>query len=363
MRAHSINYLRRDGRPKGHLVSVGFWVFNAPRPLLLCRLLGHKAVIDGVGDPSVERRRRGLLSRWVCCDRCGERPEPQGYLNPFAPWHRIGLRYRGRFNGTLPDRDKTTRAHTELVAERQYSPPGPWPRKLTGELGGQLVIGGAVPSVGFGVKVGHGGSEETLACHLHLGKLGALYLHTERFGTWWQRRLNPVGYHSRVIEVEVDTERLRWRLWVRRDESSASTPKWMDGSVRINPFDLTLGPKRYAYENVGDPVTATVRLPHGDDHQVTLQLQRVLFGRKRWRKRQSWAADWDARPGIDTKPHGGAIWGSGVKITDSSGRRDHADPYHEHQWVLEACAAIAVQITGMRTRSGYHPFPTERTDA
>ena len=53
----------------------------------------------------------------------------------------------------------------------------------------------------------------------------------------------------------------------------------MRGSVRIDPRDVVLGERRYSYADVGDRVPAVVRMPHGDDHVVTLQLQRQTFGR------------------------------------------------------------------------------------
>jgi hypothetical protein len=69
------DYLKQDGPKPGMLVHRAFHVMRAPRPILACRLLGHKPVVDGTrGTPN----RPGY--RWVCCDRCGLRTSPQGDL-------------------------------------------------------------------------------------------------------------------------------------------------------------------------------------------------------------------------------------------------------------------------------------------
>lgn len=361
MYAHSVNYLKRDGRRRGQLVSVGFWLGNLPRLLILCRLFGHKAVVDGVGNPAAEHHRRGLVSRWVCCDRCGARPDPQGSLDPATA--ALDRPYRGQFDGTRPDPSMTTLAYRELHPDEPgYYPPGPWGPKPTGTVGGQLVIGGGFGGVGFELKVGNAGSEHTLAATVRFGWLGALYLHTERIGVWWQRRLNPVGYQSRIIGLDVGLREITWKVWARRDESSRDDPWWMHGRIRIALLDRILGPTRYSYEDHGEPVTATVRMPHGDDHEVQVQLQRQTHGRKRWRKTHAWIVDWSTTPGIPTRnTDRGRIQGSSVPIPDSAGRRDHADPWQHAQWVPVACAAIAADMTRHRASHGYQstPFPAE----
>lgn len=364
MHAHHTNYLKRPDNPagRGHLVSVGFWVHDLPRLLILCRLFGHKPVVDGVGDPTAEHHRRGHVARWVCCDRCGARPDPQGNLDPATAT--IDRPYRGPHGGQQPDLSKTTRAYLESHPDEPvHYPPGPWGPMPTGTVGGQLVIGGGLGGIGFDVKVGNAGSEHTLAASLRFGWLGTLYLHTERIGTWLQRRLNPVGYDSREIGLDVGLTRIEWKLWAKRDHSSRDDPWWMAGRIRINLLDRLLGPKRYSYENVGDPVAATVRMPHGDDHPVTLKLQRRTLGRKRGRRRLAWCVDWNTAPGIPTRnTDRGRIQGSGVEIPDGIGRRDHDDPWHHDQWVPVACAAIATSMTELRARNGYQqpiPFPTE----
>jgi hypothetical protein len=199
-------------------------------------------------------------------------------------------------------------------------------------------------------KVGKGGSEHVLAGHVKLSPLGALYLHAERHGTFLRRRLNPKGYNSRVTGISAHNGRLYWSLWARRDGWSKTDPKWQKGSLEINPLELLVGPKRYKYQNVGDRVAAVVRTPHGDDHEVSLQLQRQSFGRDRRRKRElSWTVDWDANPGIPTKPGDrGRVTGSAVAVTDGDVKTG--------TWAIAACAGIASRMTEQRTRYGYQPL-------
>lgn len=346
MHFHTVNYAKDHARRRGRgrLAHRGYWLSDVPRPLLLCRLLGHRPVVDGTqghGD------RPG--HRWVVCDRCGTRPDPQGSLDPALP---IGSRYTGPWLNATPDRTNFKDAAGPREEHRQL--PGPWPGRPTGALGAELVVGRSYERLGFAweIKVGNCGSEHTLAAHIRLDPLFALHLHTETFGTWLQRRLNPAGYQSRVTGLHVGDGRLRWQLWSKRDEYSRTDPWWQHGSIRIDPRDLLLGPRRYDYEPIGEPRTATVRMPHGDDHEVTLKLERRTHGRRNRRKFDAWTVDWSARRGIPTKPHSrGGIYGSGVTVS--------ADAVNEGTWPTEACAAIAAALTTDRTSNGYQPDPTE----
>lgn len=341
MHRYSVDYLKdRDAiRKRGTLVDRGFWIHGIPRPLILCRTFGHKPVVDGTagfrGEPG---------ARWVCCDRCGVRPEPQGVLDP-TQWD-IGDRYNGPFDG-VPHDYKTPTGQQILKANkaRTTSSPGQWPDNPTWKFGGQAILGRTFTGLSAQVKIGNCGSEHTLAAHLRIDPLCALYLHTERLGTWLQRRLNPVGYDSRVIGVDITLGSIYWKLWAKRDGGEAQQPRWQAGSIKIDPRDKLLGRRRYWYTDEGEPVTATVRMPHGDDHEVTLQLQRQEFGREKLhRRKKAWTVDWDG-VGIPTKPGGrGHITGSGVEVSDASVRKG--------MWPLEAAANIAKSITAMRTREG-----------
>lgn len=343
MHPFSVNYQDRDGKRPGTLINRGFWLHQVPRPLLWCRAFGHKPVVDGTtgfrtDDPG---------HRWVACDRCGLRPDPQGSLDP-AQWD-IGDRYTGPFT-TTPPPPLTSAEIKHLVKQRRPLPapplPGPWPNRPTGALGGQLIIGKTV-SLGWSaqLKVGNQGSEHTLAAHLRLHPFGALYLHTEEFGTWLQRRLNPTGYESRVIELAIEHGGIAWKLWAKRDESSRTDPWWMHGTIKLDLRDRLFGRRRYAFDNVGDPTHATVRMPHGDDHTVTLQLQHCTFGRNR-RRFHSWDVDWTCRGGIPTKPGGrGSIHGASVEVS--------AEAVNNGTWPAEAAAAIALRLTTDRARYGW----------
>ncbi len=315
MWVHSTDY--REDRGQRSLINRGFWLNGVPRLIPLCRLLGHRPVVDGVDMRTANRPTRP--SRWVVCDRCGIRTEPQGPID------------------------------TDLaIGDRYIDPlPGPWPVSPRGSIGGQLVIAGAHPGVSAQVKVGNMGSQHVLAAHLHLDRLGALYVHTEGHGRGVQRRLNPQGWHSRVIELRIDNGHLQWELWARRDEHSSSDPWWMHGSIQIDPRTILWGPKRYRYEDVGDPVERAVRMPHGDDHLVELQLQRQSLGRDRLRRRKnSWMVQWSSKHGIPTKSTDcGRVYGSGSNVSAEGARTG--------RWPEEAAAAIADRVTRDRTRYGY----------
>ena len=336
MHRHSIDYLKdRDAtRKRGTLADRGFWVHGIPRPLILCRTLGHKPVVDGTTG---FRNEPG--ARWVCCDRCGVRPDPQGVLDP-ERWN-IGEPYDGPFGTVRPDYEAVKQAGVPLSAQ-----PGPWPESPTWTFGGQAILGRTFTGLSAQVKIGNCGSEHTLAAHLRIDPLCALYLHTEHLGTWLQRRLNPVGYNSRVIGIDISLGSIYWQLWANRNGGEARNPRWQSGSIKIDPRDKLLGRRRYWHTDEGTPVTATVRMPHGDDHEVTLQLQRQELGREKLRRRKkAWTVDWDSATGIPTKPGGrGRVTGSGVEVSDASVRKG--------TWPQEAAANIAKTVTASRTREG-----------
>jgi hypothetical protein len=338
---HTTDYHKdRDAeRRRGTLINRGFWLNRVPRLMLACRLAGHKPVVDGVDYGGRDR------SRWVVCDRCGVRPDPQGDLDPEI-WN-IGDAYTGRWDGPLPTNPKSRRDAYEVLKGRRYAP-GAWPAVPTGTVGGQLIIGKSFGGFGFQLKVGNAGSEHTLAAHAQINPIGALYLHTENFGQGLQRWLNPTGYESRVTGISAHDGRLHWTVWAKRNESSVDDPKWQRGSVLIDPRDILLGPQRYSYEDVGEPVTAQLQMPHGDDYEVELQLQRQRFGRRRGRQRESWTVDWRCRDGIPTKPTDrGRVYGSAVKASDAAVRQGC--------WPYEAVVGIAAQMMRDRVRYRYVP--------
>lgn len=336
MHRFMVDYLRRQRRPRT-LLDRGFFVNGTPRLIPWCRIFGHRPVVDGTDSP-------GRHVRWVVCDRCGVRPDPQGNLDPdrWSP----GQNYSGPFRHDWPaDSD----AH--FLAIKAGTDPGPWPATPTGAIGAQLIIGRS-HSIGLEAKVGNAGSEHTLAGHIILGPLGALYVHTEQHGQWLQRRLNPMGYESRATGISVHHGSAYWKLWAKRDSWSRSDPRWQQGSFPVDPRDIVFGPARYHYGPVGDPVPGTVRMPHGDDHPVILQLTRVEHGRPRLRwRRRSWSVNCESPGGIPTKPGGhGRITGLAVDVSDSDVASD--------TWPAAAAAALAVRLTADRSRYGYRPEPT-----
>jgi hypothetical protein len=326
MRFHSADYRKDRDLGRGNLLNRGFW-FWLPRPLVTCGLLGHKPVVDGTEG---FRGRPG--HRWVCCDRCGIRPAPQGDLDP-AVWN-VG--------------DSIDLAVHSGVGSGVRRRPGPWPARPEGTIGGQLIIGGRT-TLGAAVKVGNAGSEHALAAHACVPWLGALYLHSEGFGQWVQRRLNPVGYESKVVSFDVHSGRAYWKLWASRYEHRRDTPRWRDGSSRLDPRDIAWGEKRYSYEAVGDPVTVAVTMPDGDTYDVTMTLQRKSFGRPEGRKRLSWTVKCTHRDGI---PHRNHDWKDGlcgwsVPVSDEAAQRG--------TWSREAAAASAAKVASLRIRYGWKP--------
>lgn len=354
MHWHTTDYRENEAPTRGHLFHRAFRLSGIPRPLIWCRLLGHKPVVDGYGPD-----RPGLqAARWVCCDRCGVRPDPQGRLDPGQS--HLGRPYRGPHvtAGPLPAA-RTARLTTLSDTLARHDPPGGWPARPDWAFGGELVLGKTFGLFGIEVKVGNPGSEHTLAAHLRIGPIGALYLHTERLGTWLQRRLVPTGYDSRVISLTAEDWRVRWQLWARRNTSSRSDPWWMRGSINLDLVERVLGPKRSSYDDVGDPVTITVRMPHGDDHDVVAQLQRQTHGRTKGRKTHSWTVDWDTLPGaggIPTKPgNRDRIYGSAVSVDDQT--------VGLGAWPMTAAAAIAASLTADRSRYGWRAPTTAFTES
>jgi hypothetical protein len=317
MHFHSTDY-RKDRDRAGRLLNRGFW-FYLPRPLAACRLFGHKPVIDGYDSIG-----NSPGARWVCCDRCGLRPEPQGCLDP-AVWD-IGTGVElGEFTGAI----------------RQ--PGRSWPKRPEGVIGGQFIIG---RGTGFGVslKIGNAGSEHTLAAHLLIPVIGALYLHTERFGTWLQRRLNPVGYESKVIEASIFTGRLWWKLWMPRDGSARG---WRDGSLQLDPRVALFGEKLYSYTDVTGTEPVTLALPDGTEHAITVRLRRQAYGRLHGRKRLSWTVSCQSREGIPSRPGKSGMTGWAVEVSDASVKAD--------LWQQEAVTATAAKIVAERARYCWKP--------
>jgi hypothetical protein len=291
MRARSIDRNSGDDRQPGLAVSRTFWVSDVPRLIPLCRILGHKPVVDGTATPC----------RWVACDRCGVRADPQGNLDP-AQWD-IGQPYTGPVH-TAPPLAPIVRRQ---LARKGIQPahagePGPIPTRPVGTVGGEIHVGKSKwRSVGVDFKVGNMGSEQVLAASLRLGPLGSLYLHTEDHGRWLQRRLNATGYQSRETGLSYYRGRLSWQIWAKRDEWSKTDPKWMHGSVPIDPRHYLYGPTRNRKVAETEKVPAVVRMPEGDTYDVLVHLEKWETRRTRGRARTYWTAQWDCKDGIPVR--------------------------------------------------------------
>lgn len=305
---------RKDGGVEA-AVDVGFWVHELPRLIPLCRLFGHRPVVDGTDRAA-----------WAVCDRCGARGGAPGTSD---------LRLDGDRVIGAPLRPQPG---TFLVET---------PR---GNVGGQLVLWKAHRGASIEFKVGNCGSEHTLAAHLHLGRLGALYLHTQKFGQGLQRRLNPTGYESRVTGISYNQEGkfLSWSLWAKRDTHSRDDPKWQYGTLNTSLLDRIWGPKRYSYEKVGEPVAGVLHLPE-DDYPVNLQLERMLLGRtKRTPKLDRMVVEFSTvGAGIPTKPSGrGGVTGFAVSLPRGERSR---------QWANTAMSLAEAKMINDRVHYGYRP--------
>ncbi|WP_433235461.1 hypothetical protein ACQPYK_25380 [Streptosporangium sp. CA-135522] len=343
---HTSDYAKRDGRKPGVLAHRGFWLHDAPRLMLWCRLRGHRPVVDGYGP-----HEQGLAARrWVACDRCGARPDPQGNLDPEQ--YAIGDPYTGP--RSLSDAISAIWSSTipELRSPDRFHPPGLTTGEPTGTLGGELLIGRTFGVFSIELEIGAAGSDHTVAAHLRINPLGALYLHTEQFGAWLQRRLIPEGYDSREIGLSLDGWTLRWKLWARQGHWSRDEPKWWQGSINLDLVERLRGPKRFSYEDAAGPVLAWVHLPEGDSYQVQLNLQHVRYGRPKTRRpTMSWSVDWESDRGIPTRSGSdgkrGTIMAAAVTLTDAAATHD--------RWVEEACARITADLSEQRVRYGYRP--------
>ncbi len=347
-----IDYRARDdenGVRNGHWKHFAVQLCNVRRPLLWCRLFGHRPVVDGVGKPKKDGV--GYCSRWVVCDRCGVRGEPQGQLDPER--YDEGDPYAGPYAPLLPA-GKAGRERLHALKGAATYPPGPIPYRAEGDLGAEVVIGHAFGGTGFELKVGSGGSEHTLAANFHLWPIGSLYLHTERFGLGVQRLLNPTGYDSRIIGVRLNDGRLSWTLWGLRDGPSGKLGnrrewRFARGELDLRLLDKVLGPARYEYTDVGGgTTTGLVRMPEAE-YLVDLRLKRETHGRRRWRKRHAWSVQWNALgPGIPTEgPLRRRITGGSVTVSDRS--------VTVGTWPAEAVARIGVRFAEHRTRYRWSP--------
>lgn len=299
MHRFTVDYSKDRPDPRV-LMNRGFFLHGLPRLIALCRLLGHKPVVDGYDSKyGREEERR---ARWVICGRCGIRPEPQGTLNP-DDWN-LGQPYTGP-TSTSPRLSPIVR---KQLAARGLGPapnplPGPWPKNPTSAVGAQVIIGRST-FLSAQFKVGSSSSEQCLAANLSLGPLGAIYIHTEDHGRFIQRRLNgnkDLATESRVTGIDFYRGRLTWKLWklwAPRDTHFNDQPWWMGRSIPIDPRHYLYGPVTNRKVSSTAKTPATVRMPDGDTYDVLVRLERWSIGRKRGRRRDHWTIDWEYKPGI-----------------------------------------------------------------
>ena|GEM_PF-1835733 len=360
---YHVDYRQRSSESRSK-VNVGFWLNGVPRLTVRCALAGHVPLVDGTGPTRLGER----AARWVVCGRCGVRPSPQGSLDP-DHYPAIGLPYPGDFMpaDALPDASKPRARFAALKSLPRHYLPGPWPRWQRGVLGGQLVVlPRSALNVGASIKVGHGGSEHDLACHVSLGRLGSLHLHTEEIGKGVVRWLNPDWdntYQSRTVSVSVGGGRLRWQLWMPRDgwqkprRELTRGQRARDGSRPVAPMDLLFGARKNQVTEVAK-AGAVVRLPDGDyPVELTLERYEARRPRQRWAGDVSWWVHWSTPRGgraIPTEfPNRNRIYGSQARMDAASARSG--------SWPDEAAALIAAWVARHRDRYGW-PQPAAPID-
>ncbi|MFC9736131.1 hypothetical protein ACFWG5_34875 [Streptomyces hydrogenans] len=339
MYLHTVD--RSKDRPDRRvLLHRSFYLNETPRLALRCRLRGHRPVVDGHDSQYGNRDR----PRWVVCDRCGVRPDPQGHLDPDL-WN-VGQPYTGPFNPIQPMSPIVRKQLLARGFDEGIRLPGAWPEKSTGTLSAELVIGRS-RAAGINLTIGSAGAEHPLSGRIGLGLLGALYLSTERHGAGIQRCLNPTGYQNRTLSFDVHNGRAWWRVWAREDESRSTDPKWMDGSVNINPAHYLLGARTSEIINE-TCATGTVRLPGDTTHDVQLRLEERRHGRPRGRKRTVWMLDWDCPAGIPIRNDswkGDNVYGGAFRFPTEN--------VEAEDWAEAACTLIAESCLQDRERYGY----------
>lgn len=340
MYVHTVDYDKDRPDPKV-LLHRGYFANGLPRLMPLCRAFGHKPVVDGYDSKYGDRDR----ARWIACDRCGVRPDPQGFLDP-DEWD-VGQPCTGPFSPGQPMSPTVRKQLLRTGNDAGIRQPGAWPTRPEGAIGAELVIGRS-RSIGIGFKVGNAGSEQPLAAHIGLGRLGALYVHTERHGRGIQRRLNPTGFESRETEIDFHHGRVWWNVWAPRDEHKASDPKWMRGNANINPAHYLLGPRKGEIIDRTDKEPTTVHMPDGTTYDVTVQLEKWQRGRPRGKKTIHWTLTWDCGPGIPVRNHdwkGDEYFGGNMPFPTATAGA--------HQWVQAAAALIAEHCAADRARYNY----------
>lgn len=251
--------------------------------------------------------------------------------------------------------------HGATYVERGIERRQGWERQGTEEASVSLYLGRGVHDLGWSLGVGGLGSETPLDAALYVPGV-SVYAKTSLGRRWAHlltERLTPGGGGSREHEVLLsrgsrhDVVRepvLTVTAWGPKHEWHRDDPWWAK-RVRwsLNPLDRLWGTARYSYEDVAGPHSAVVRMPDGDEHLVDVTLRRQTFGRPRGgRQQQSWSVDWRCDAGIPYRHHdwkGDTVHGSGVSVTD--------DAVRARRWVVDAVAAIAADVSRMRSREGW----------
>lgn len=280
LRWHVINERKTDRGQMGYLFYRRWFFYGVPTLTgLLCRLFGHRPVVDGYDSTY-----GAGSARWVQCGRCLRRPQWQGKL-PLDL--KLGARYRGPWN---PD-DTSQTLHD---AARALSGPG---------IGGWVKP--QIPDLPNGPWGGHGHEEAGKTAELDIclrRKRGwtryDLALRTRDSGGWtvwltlgplflalkvpWFARLSEYltrgSWEKREFQIGIDGWTLRLTVWGFDGHSASAWPWWKRG-VHVNLKDKLLGRAVHNSSEV-EQAEVIVPMPEGS-YAATAVLELSTWKRKR----------------------------------------------------------------------------------
>lgn len=357
-----------------YLLHRRVFVHGIPRAFT-CRVFGHLPVVDGYGEPGQQYPGgRSRCARWVACGRCDTRPSWQGELPP-ALYPTLGARYDGPWSD--PDDIERARLADEAARERWYVAPigdrGPlppatvlpaWPSQAwgpdshegTGPRGNVSLTLIAWdrkwrdwPGIGFEVSLGAG--ETPIDAHLHLAKLGAVYLGLERYGAALAHRLygrNMPETRRWGVELSgLDRQwSFRWQIAAREDRRNGRRRySWREGYVNLAQ---SLFGEATSDTHVIAEADVVIPLPEGG-YPAHVTLERCLWRRERGRVRTTWRADVKPIVGIPEPGKGENSWDCGDDAT-----YEMSTPVSgpDGEWLSEAVGAMVNSVMRQRERYG-----------
>lgn len=367
-----------EGR-QGWLAHYRIGVHGIPRAFT-CRLFGHRPVVDGygnIGDTWPGGHPRDV-KRWVACGRCDERPAWQGDLPP-ALFPKLGASYegewvtpleaelRGRQVAEARDRyyREQRRARDDGSENVPYvEPPNfdlmpawpstSWSPRMAEQQGPRGAVNLTVcawarkwsgwPGIGFEVSLGDG--ETPIDAHVHLAKLGAVYLGLERYGAALAARLYGRNMpETRRWGVELSGLERSWSFQWKIAATEANRRTWRYGYIDLT--DKLLG-KVTVNDHAVDSKRVTVPLPEGG-YPATVELRRVT--RRRPRTRMTTLYRYDITPDVAI-PEPGKGENSWDIDDDATYSQSGPCAGPDSEWVTAAVTGLAQSVMRQRERYG-----------